>query len=145
MRLLLRREDGKALIVTPLNIVHVFQEDAANLLDGLQVRYIKTQAEAEGAQERILITNYERVRDGDIQPDYFTAVSLDEASVLRSFGSKTYQEFLPKFKAVKYKFVATATPSPNRYKELIHYAGFLGVMDTGQALTRFSPGQHESK
>ena len=36
-----------------------------------------------------------------------------------------------------YRFVATATPSPNRYKELIHYAGFLGVMDTGQALTRF--------
>jgi DNA modification methylase len=33
--------------------------------------------------------------------------------------------------------VATATPDPNRYKELIHYAGYLGVMDTGQALTRF--------
>ena len=31
----------------------------------------------------------------------------------------------------------TATPSPNRYKELIHYGGFLGVMDTGEALTRF--------
>jgi hypothetical protein len=28
-------------------------------------------------------------------------------------------------------------PSPNRFKELVHYAGFLGVMDTGQALTRF--------
>ena len=27
--------------------------------------------------------------------------------------------------------------SPNRYKELIHYAGYLEVMDTGQALTRF--------
>jgi len=31
----------------------------------------------------------------------------------------------------------TATPSPNRYKELTHYAGYLGIMDTGQALTRF--------
>jgi DNA modification methylase len=38
---------------------------------------------------------------------------------------------------VPYKFVATATPSPNRFKELIHYAGFLGIMDTGQALTRW--------
>ena len=38
---------------------------------------------------------------------------------------------------MKYKLVATATPSPNRYKELIHYAGYLEVMDTGQALTRF--------
>lgn len=36
-----------------------------------------------------------------------------------------------------YKLVATATPSPNKYKELIHYAGYLEVMDTGQALTRF--------
>ena len=35
------------------------------------------------------------------------------------------------------KLVNTATPSPNRYKELIHYAGFLEIMDTGQALTRW--------
>lgn len=62
---------------------------------------------------------------------------MDEASVLRSFGTKTYQEFLPLFSNVPYRFVATATPSPNRYKELIHYAGYLGIMDTGQALTRF--------
>jgi DNA modification methylase len=137
MRLICTVEKGKCLIVTPLNIVHVFQEDAQNLLNGLHVKYIKTQEDAENAQERILITNYERIRDGDIQSDYFTAVSLDEASVLRSFGSKTYQEFLPRFQNVKYKFVATATPSPNKYKELIHYAGFLGIMDTGQALTRF--------
>lgn len=59
------------------------------------------------------------------------------ASVLRSFGSKTYQTFLDKFKNVPYKLVATATPSPNKYKELIHYAGYLEIMDTGQALTRF--------
>ncbi|MGV7665816.1 hypothetical protein PJK52_29380, partial [Mycobacterium kansasii] len=76
-------------------------------------------------------TNYESVRDGKVDPSWFTAVSLDEASVLRSFGSKTYQTFLPLFADVPYRFVATATPSPNRYKELIHYAGFLGVMDTG--------------
>lgn len=49
----------------------------------------------------------------------------------------TYQTFLDKFKNVPYKLVATATPSPNKYKELIHYAGYLEIMDTGQALTRF--------
>ena len=38
---------------------------------------------------------------------------------------------------MKYKLVCTATPSPNKYKELIHYVGYLEVMDTGQALTRF--------
>ena len=57
--------------------------------------------------------------------------------MLRSFGSKTYQTFLQKFKGIPYKLVNTATPSPNKYKELIHYGGFLEVMDTGQALTRF--------
>jgi len=41
------------------------------------------------------------------------------------------------FKNVPYRYVCTATPSPNRYKEIIHYAGFLGIMDTGQALTRW--------
>lgn len=93
--------------------------------------------EIKASKSRIVITNYELVRDGDIRPDYFTATSLDEASVLRSFGSKTYQEFLEKFKGVPYKLVATATPSANKYKELIYYAGYLEVMDTGQALTRF--------
>ncbi len=86
---------------------------------------------------RVMMTNYERVRDGDMDPEAFTATSLDEASVLRSFGSKTYQTFLDKFRGVRYKLVSTATPSPNRYKELIHYAGYLDAMDTGQALTRF--------
>lgn len=137
MRLILSREKGKALIVAPLSVVHVFQDDALSLLGGLEISYVKTQAEVEAATARIVITNYERVRDGDIDPAYFTAATLDEASVLRSYGSKTYQEFLLKFRTVKYRFVATATPSPNKYKELIHYAGFLGIMDTGQALTRF--------
>ena len=48
-----------------------------------------------------------------------------------------YERFLTKFKGIPFKLVATATPSPNRYKELIHYAGYLEIMDTGQALTRF--------
>ncbi|WP_289640494.1 UvrD-helicase domain-containing protein, partial [uncultured Muribaculum sp.] len=92
---------------------------------------------AECREAPILMTNYERVRDGDMDPAAFCAAALDEASVLRSFGNKTYQTFLDKFRGVKYKLVCTATPSPNKYKELIHYAGYLEVMDTGQALTRF--------
>lgn len=132
-----RRFGKKALIVCPLGVKQEFQRDAAELLGYEAPRYVRNMDEVKAAPESILITNYERVRDGDIRPDYFTATSLDEASVLRSFGSKTYQTFLDKFKGVPYKLVATATPSPNRYKELIHYAGYLEVMDTGQALTRF--------
>lgn len=137
LRLITEREQGKALIVSPLNVVDEFYTDAQVRLGSLPIEYVRNQHEADASNARIVITNYERVRDGDIEPSTFVATSLDEASVLRSYGSKTYQEFLPRFGAVPYRFVATATPSPNRFKELIHYAGYLGIMDTGQALTRF--------
>lgn len=130
-------EGGRALIVLPLGVKQEFTQDAVNVLGYDAPVYCRSMEEVESCDSRIVLTNYERVRDGDIRPDYFVATSLDEASVLRSFGSKTYQTFLDKFKNVPYKLVATATPSPNKYKELIHYAGYLEIMDTGQALTRF--------
>jgi len=133
---IIEHEGGKALIICPLGVKQEFYQDGINKLD-IKLQYVKTMQECIDSENQILITNYERVRDGNIDPNYFKVVSLDEASVLRGYGTKTYQSFLQQFKQVKYKFVATATPSPNKYKELIHYAGFLGVMDTGQALTRF--------
>jgi hypothetical protein len=71
--------------------------------------------------------------------------------VLRGFGgTKTFREFMAMFagdrktmnertftKGVKYRFVATATPSPNEYIELLAYAGFLDIMEISQAKTRF--------
>ena len=125
--------DKRALIICPLGVRAEFRHDAELL--GIDVTFVRRTDEVTGPG--IYLTNYESVRDGKLDVDLFSAVSLDEASVLRSFGSKTYIAFLQLFDQVQYKFVATATPSPNRYKELIHYAGFLGVMDTGQALTRF--------
>lgn len=136
-RLIIKHKGGNALIVLPLGVKQEFTNDAQNLLNIEPPKYITKMSEAAEFENSILMTNYERVRDGDIDPKQFTCCVLDEAAVLRSFGSKTYQTFIDKFKGVRYKFVATATPSPNRYKELIHYAGFLEVMDTGQALTRF--------
>lgn len=130
-------EGGRALIVLPLGVKQEFTQDAVNVLGYDAPVYCRSMEEVESCDSSIVLTNYERVRDGDIRPDYFVATSLDEASVLRSFESKTYQTFLDKFKNVPYKLVATATPSPNKYKELIHYAGYLEIMDTGQALTRF--------
>lgn len=133
-----KHERGQALIVLPLGVKQEFTRDSVELLGYEKPVYVRTMEDVKlAAGKEILLTNYERVRDGDIDPQYFTATSIDEASVLRSFGSKTYQTFLDKFKGVPYKMVATATPSPNRYKELIHYAGYLEIMDTGQALTRF--------
>lgn len=136
-RIVIKYKGGKALIVLPLGVKGEFIRDAVELLGMDPPEYVRTMEEVRAAKGNILLTNYERVRDGDIDPKYFTACSLDEASVLRSYGSLTYQTFLNKFKGVLFKLVCTATPSPNKYKELIHYAGYLEIMDTGQSLTRF--------
>lgn len=140
IRVILKYKGGKGLIVCPKRVVIEFVSQAKKHL-GLEVTYVRTMQEVKDSPTDIMITNYERVRDGEdgvrIDPNYFMVTSLDEASVLRGFGTKTYQEFLPLFSEVPFRFVATATPSPNRYKELIHYSAYLGVMDSGQALTRF--------
>lgn len=135
LRQIRARHDGPVLIVCPLGVRLEFAADAKKL--DMETKFIRRDAEVDRSFNGVYTTNYESVRDGKLDPEQFTAVTLDEASILRSYGSKTYQEFLPRFAGVRYRFVATATPSPNRFKELIHYAGFLGVMDTGQALTRF--------
>jgi hypothetical protein len=133
LRLVLTRIGGRALIIAPLGVRQEFRRDADML--GIEITFIRSIGEA--GEIGLFLTNYETVRDGKLDPNQFAAVSLDEASVLRSFGSKTYQTFLGLFRDVRFRFVCTATPSPNRYKELIHYGGFLGIMDTGQALTRW--------
>lgn len=134
---IIKEKGGKALIICPLGVKQEFAHDAVEILGYEKPEYVKSMADIKASKVDIMITNYERVRDGNIDVTYFTVTSLDEAAVLRSFGSKTYQEFLKKFAGVPYKLVATATPDPNKYKELIHYAGYLEIMDTGQALTRF--------
>lgn len=101
-RLALAHEGGKALIVLPLGVRQEFKHDAVEILEMEEPRYITGAGQAE-EQGKIYLTNYERVRDGDIDPTAFSVCVLDEAAVLRSFGSKTYQTFLPKFRGVKYK------------------------------------------
>ncbi len=130
---------GLRLQILPLGVRQEFFREVSERFTGehaIDLRFIRRDSEIHD-ERTIYLTNYESVREGKVTPGVFRAASLDEASILRSFGSKTYQEFLPAFAPVEFKSVATATPDPNRYKELIHYAGYLGVMDTGQALTRF--------
>lgn len=135
----IHRPGGIRGIVAPLGVRQEFSREVAKRFTGDQavdLRFIRTDAEIDDPAT-IYMTNYESVREAKVDVRKWQASGLDEASVLRSYGSKTYQEFLPMFEPVEFKFVYTATPSPNRFKELIHYAGYLGVMDTGQALTRF--------
>jgi DNA modification methylase len=133
---------GKVLIVAPLGVRQEFTINDGPRM-GLKIQYCRTDAEVEAADTPYIITNYERVRDGGIDPSQFTGASLDEASCLRSYGSLTTQTFSEVFRCVEYRFVATATPSPNEFLEIINYADFLGVMDRGLAMTRFF--QRDSK
>ncbi len=150
VRCTLLKTGARGLIIAPLGVRQEFRRDAVNLLGWhTPPKFIRRIEEAE--ETGIYITNYESVRDGKLDPRLFNVASLDEASVLRGFGgTKTFREFMRLFtgdagplgdrrgtKCVPYRFVATATPSPNDYIELLAYADFLGVMDTSQAKTRF--------
>jgi hypothetical protein len=141
-----------ALIVVPLGVRHEFFEEAAIRFTGdyaVTLHFIRRTEEAQTGPGVINITNYESARDGKIDPNAFGFVSLDEAACLRGFGgTKTFREFMRLFAGddrsggiktdgVKYRFVATATPDPNEFIELLAYAAFLGIMDVGQAKTRF--------
>jgi len=134
MHLTLQAHGGKGLIIAPLGVRQEFRLDAAKL--GRDLPFIRTTAEM--VRDGLYITNYESVREGKIDVTGLTAVSLDEASVLRGFGgTKTFREFMRLFVDTPYRFVATATPAPNEYIEILSYAAFLGVMDVGEAKTRF--------
>ena len=131
---------NRQLIVVPLTVLVEFKRDAALL--GMDPIFIRSTAEIALHADRpggtLYLTNYESVREGKIDLSQFNAASLDEASCLRGFGgTKTFREFMRLFDGMQYKFVATATPSPNEYIELLAYAAFLEIMDVGQAKTRF--------
>lgn len=151
------------LIVCPLGVVSEFQQDAERVLGwskeqgaGSQTgkptvpKFIRRIEEA--GESGIYLTNYETVRDGKLDPAEFVGVSLDEAAILRGLGgTKTFREMMllctgdggpsgrnrADGKRVEFRFVATATPSPNEYIELLAYSEFLGIMDVSQAKTRF--------
>lgn len=102
----------------------------------IDLRFVRRTSEMDAVGH--YLANYESIRDGKLDLTLFGGASLDEASVLRGFGgTKTFREFMRLFDGMAYKFVATATPSPNEYIELLAYSAFLEVMDVGQAKTRF--------
>lgn len=126
------------LIVCPLGVSGEFKRDNHKLEgDAFDITYITDTDNAEDLKVQIYLTNYERVRKGDIDPSLFCGVSFDEASILRNLQTETTQYVLSYFKKVPYRFVATATPTPNDFIEILNYADYLGVISRGHALTRF--------
>lgn len=127
------------LVICPLGVKHQFiVEDGPPM--AVQFEYVRTDEEAAAAKTPFLITNYERVRDGHITQQTLStlgAVSLDEGAILGNLGTKTQDQFNRLLGDLPYRWVATATPAPNDYRQLIYFADFLDAMDQGQALTRF--------
>lgn len=137
MRQCSKHTGRKVLIIAPLGVREEFLADAGKLSVRMEFIQRTEDATEEGV---IYLTNYESIREGKLDPRVFAAVTLDEADALRGMGgTKTFREFMNLLEngPVEYKFVATATPAPNEYEELLAYSAFLGVMDVGDARTRF--------
>jgi DNA modification methylase len=149
-RLAMKNTGVAALQIVPLGVRQEFFEEAALRFTGdhaIKLKFIRRMNEVD--ETAINITNYETAREGHIDPKVFGFLSLDEAACLRGFGgTKTFREFMAMFAGddrkngiksagVRFRYVATATPDPNEFIELLAYAAFLGIMDVGQAKTRF--------
>jgi DNA modification methylase len=132
------RTQSRFLIVCPLGVRHQFVEEDGPVM-GMDWQYVRTDVELAAATSPYVITNYERVRDGQIVPAHheLAGMSADEGAIMQSLGTKTYSTFTDVFKSVPYRFIATATPDSNDYTGLLGHSEFLGIMDRGQALTRF--------
>ncbi len=129
------------LIGLPLGVVQEFYEDAG--LINVSVAYVTSMDDVQAhsidneGKPYIYLSNYERIRAGEFEPEFFAGVSFDEGDIIRNLDTETTNYILNSFQSVPYRFIATATPAPNDYTELLNYAQFLGVADRSQMLTRF--------
>ena len=122
--------NGKALILCPLAVAHQIAKEGQKF--GYPAHVIRDQSEA---REGINVCNYDRLHL--IRPDEFGIVTLDEASILKSFTGKTTRSLIGAFTGHRWRVPATATPAPNDHMELGQYAEFCGVMASNEMLSRF--------
>ena len=122
--------NGRGLLLTPLAVAQQTRRRAEKW--GYEARVIRDQSEA---GDGINICNYDRL--DKIDPAAFGAVSLDEASILKSFTGKTTRALIEAFRGHRFKLAATATPAPNDHMELGNYAEFLEIMQANEMLSRW--------
>ena len=121
----LRHTNKPVLIITPLAVANQFLIEAEKFgID--EVEHTK-----DGKfTKKIVLINYERLHY--LTPDLFDCVILDESSILKNFDGAIKQQVTTFLKKVKYRFLATATPSPNDFIELgtsSEALGYLGYVD----------------
>jgi len=113
------------LIITPLAVAFQFIKEAKKF-DIDDIEYSK-----DGKyKSKIVVCNYERLHYFDSND--FDCVLLDESSILKNFEGAIKNSVTSFLKKVKYRYLFTATPSPNDYIELgtsSEALGYLGYTD----------------
>jgi len=122
---IIRKTNGRVLILTPLAVAFQFLKEAENI-GVADIEHIRVNK----LTKKIIVCNYERLHLLD--PDDFECVIADESSILKNFAGKTRDQIIAFIKKVKYRFLSTATPSPNDFIELGNSSealGYMGYMD----------------
>lgn len=122
--------NDRALILTPLAVAGQTKRRADRW--GYEARVIRDQSDVGPG---VNICNYDRL--DKLDPSAFGVVSMDEASIMKSFTGKTTRALIEAFKGCRFKLAATATPAPNDHMELGNYAEFLEIMAANEMLSRF--------
>ena len=129
--------NGNVLILTPLAVAFQFIIEAEKIGVG-DVEYSKDGRHT----KKIVVCNYERLHYFDHSD--FECVILDESSILKNFDGKIKSQITAFIKKIPYRFLSTATPSPNDFIELgtsSEALGYLGYMDM---LTKFFKNNQNS-
>ena len=122
--------NGKVLILTPLAVAFQFILEAEKL--GItDIEYSKDGKHTKS----IVICNYERLHYFDKKE--FQGVILDESSILKNFDGKIKNQVTSFVKKIPFRFLSTATPSPNDFIELGTSSEALGYMGYMDMLTKF--------
>lgn len=134
---IIRYTNKRVLILTPLAVAFQFINEA----ERIGVHDIAHSKDG-SLTAKIIVCNYERLHL--LNPDDFGCVMLDESSILKNFAGKTRDQIVAFIKRVPYRFLSTATPSPNDFIELGNSSEALGYMGYMDMLTKFFKSNQNS-
>lgn len=126
----IRHTNKNVLILTPLAVAFQFIEEAEKI-GADEITHTKDGK----IKSKIVVCNYERLHL--LNPDDYVCVMLDESSILKNFNGQTRDQIIAFIKRVPYRFLSTATPSPNDFIELGNSSEALGYMGYMDMLTKF--------
>ena len=134
---IIRHTNKRVLILTPLAVAFQFIDEATRIgVDDI------SHSKDGSLAKKITVCNYERLHL--LNPDDFVCVMLDESSILKNFAGKTRDQIVAFIKRVPYRFLSTATPSPNDFIELGNSSEALGYMGYMDMLTKFFKSNQNS-